>query len=815
MTSWITLYPHHYIAERQAFSERYPDFRASETELARENLCFVGEIVFGLNGEILRHPVVLDYPTDTPFKSPSLTPVKAVPDSTDWQAVDALSPGNILRMPPDYRRHQMPDGSLCLVEADSHLEADVISGIDVIRRAKAVFKAIAVGKPFPYRDSEQSELEAHFNRIGDIVLPPAFYDDKLQGRGRFFAFPHIDHIPIKPGYVHQSGFKRSLLVGTNISESTASGVETNALDSIAPATARAFTWLSDERLTFDGMSLDKELREAAFDGFWFDLPAEPAPCQVGHELEQVLADAGLADADAALERLLEEPERPALIGLRYPARDGGKEWLVLRLRPGDEIKTTDFAAAVKDDRRVIRDVAKAADVQALRVHPLTKPKLEVRNSTTLPSDLQKKTVVLFGVGALGGDVADVLAKAGVGHLILVDNDEMRLGNVIRHVSGIPSIGLKKVDAVRHSLWQHNPFLNVRPVFHRIGSDHSILEDVLKEADIAVATVADENVEMVINEAAVRLGKTVVYGRALRGGAAARVFRVRPTVDACKACLVKYRARSSDVPPEMHDIWIDLPQLEGEVVERECGRPVLAGSAVDLRFASDFTARAAIDEMSENQEWNHLIWSRDALQEISPEMSEPYTLVRQRFPPLQSCCVCRLPQTEVIRISGGAYEKMVQLVEKMPDVETGGVLIGFRDEDGVVHVLEATDAGPNAVEERTRFERDHEYCQECVNIAAAKLRTRGQYIGEWHSHCESKPMPSARDIESLTGIAGAANYLTKEPVMLIAGLNPESGKVSTIHGSCFPFGMRCVERKLIVESDPPSNDGGSPFQLDTP
>jgi integrative and conjugative element protein (TIGR02256 family) len=474
--------------------------------------------------------------------------------------------------------------------------------------------------------------------------------------------------------------------------------------------------------------------------------------------------------------------------------------LVLRLNPGDQIDTPEFREAVKEDPGVVRDVARGAEVQAFRVHHLSKPKLELRNANTLPGGLSDKTAVLFGVGAIGGDVAESLAKAGVGHLILVDSEEVRLGNVIRHISGIPSTGLRKVDAVRHSLWQHNPFLEVVAVPHRIGSDLDRLEGLLKDADLAIAAVADENVEMVINDAAIRMEKTVVYGRSLRGGAVARVFRVRPGVDACKMCLAQYRASQGEEPNAAEIKWIDLPPVQGEIVERECGRPVLAGSAVDLRFASDLTARAAIDELGVGQVWNHLIWSRDPLPDVSPALAEPYTVIRQLFPPRETCSVCRIPQTEKIVVSTAAHADIVGHSESKRDVETGGILIGFRDKKGSVQILEVTAAGPNAIEERTRFERDYEYCQKCIDDAAARLGTKGQYVGEWHSHHESDPQPSARDVESLTGIAQAANYLTNEPVMLIAGLDPASGKVKRMHGSCFPLGMRCIERELVLEDD---------------
>ena len=785
-------------------SKRFPTFRLSEKELSAGNLVFVGELVFGTHGSMRRKPVVLAYPLDTPFRVPTLTPVSVLPDGNDWAAADVLRPDNVFRMPEEYRRHQMPDGSICLIEADSHLLAESISGTLVLQRAKEVFKAIATGRPFPYPDSEQSELEAHFKRTGDIVLPPCFYDPSLSGRGLFYACFHVDFDPAQAGFILQNDPPRTLLVGVNISEATASGIELDFLNSVEPSVARAYPWLGNPELTFKGMTRNDRLRNVAVKGRWYDLAQEPEPCRNGAELEEILRQAGFDDATDAVERFAGDPDTLMLIGLRYPSRDGGKDWLVLRLVLGEEVNSPEFQQAVRADKREHRSVARAADVHCFRVHTLQQRDLQSRNANTLPTNLADKKVLILGVGAVGGDVAVTLAKAGIGQLTLVDSDELRLGNVIRHVSGLALTGLRKTDAVRHNVWQHNPYVDVEAVAQRIGEDPGRLEELMTESDLAVSTVADENVEMVINEVAIRLDLTVIYGRALRGGAASRIFRVRPGLDACKSCLARYRTHNQDTeaPHTSDPAWVDLPPLEDEIVDRECGRPILAGSAVDLRLTSDLTARATIDELSTGQDWNMLVWSRDTVPDASPAITEPYTLIRQSFKPRSDCPVCRRPQTEKIVVSEEARADIVRYTEDKPDVETGGILIGFRDTNGSMQVLAATAAGPKAVEERNRFERDHKYCQDRLDEAAAKYGEHGQYIGEWHSHLQTQPQPSARDIESLTGIADAPNYHTNEPIMLIAGLDPNSRKVKHINGSCFPLGMRCIDRDVVLATDQP-------------
>ena len=804
--SWIAVHPTWYALERDLLAHRFPEFNLSEVELAKGRLAYTGEIVIDRGVERHRKPVMLEYPAGTPYRAPVVVPLIELPSGDQWSVDETRK--RFLRMPEGYWRHQMHDGALCLIERDSYAREDPVHGADVLRRAKEVFKAIALGQPFPYRDSEESELEAHFERAGDIVLGEPFYDQTLTGRGKFYAFPHADCLQRSPAYVPQSNPPRLLFVGVNISQLSAAGFDVAWRNADTTALKRAFPWLSSDAFSYEGMSLNKELREAALEGWWYDLPTEPVPVTHGRDLESIFKSIGVTDVGAELQQVLPDlrPGR-GVIGFRYPSRHGDeKEWLVLLLNPTEDLEAPETRDAISRDARVVRDVLRAAPVLAFRTHALLRPALEIRNRGQVPTTLGTKTVLILGCGALGGDVAVTLAKAGVRKLMLQDSDAMRSGNAIRHVAPLTASGLRKVDAVRSQIWQHNPFVEVEVVPSDVTRNLREIEQTLATCDLAVSTMADEDVEMLLNEAAVRVERTVIYGRALRAGAGARIFRVRPGQDACKRCLSLYRSDAEraeiaeadgGAPDQKTSDWITLPPTDGEVVSRECGNPVLAGSAADLRIAADLTARAAMDELGAGVTWNTLLWSRDALPEVHPTLAEPYAIVRQTFTPHPACTVCGRPLTKEILITEGAYRDMVRLTEAKPNVETGGILIGYRDVAGSVHVLEVTDAGPNAVERATQFERDCDYCQTRVDDAARRLGARGQYVGEWHSHLEAKPRPSPRDIESLVGIAGAPNYLTDEPVMLIAGLDPTAGRVARVHASCFPIGKRCFERPYRV------------------
>ena len=59
-------------------------------------------------------------------------------------------------------------------------------------------------------------------------------------------------------------------------------------------------------------------------------------------------------------------------------------------------------------------------------------------------------VCIFGIGGVGGYVAEALARSGVGHLELVDNDVVCLSNLNRQIIAThQTLGQYKVDAMNH------------------------------------------------------------------------------------------------------------------------------------------------------------------------------------------------------------------------------------------------------------------------------------------------------------------------------------------------------------------------------
>ncbi len=71
--------------------------------------------------------------------------------------------------------------------------------------------------------------------------------------------------------------------------------------------------------------------------------------------------------------------------------------------------------------------------------------------------LKAARVAIFGIGGVGGYVAEALARSGVGSLELIDSDTICLSNLNRQIiATLPDLGRYKVDVMKERILSINP-----------------------------------------------------------------------------------------------------------------------------------------------------------------------------------------------------------------------------------------------------------------------------------------------------------------------------------------------------------------------
>ncbi|MGO3123321.1 MAG: HesA/MoeB/ThiF family protein [Advenella sp.] len=148
--------------------------------------------------------------------------------------------------------------------------------------------------------------------------------------------------------------------------------------------------------------------------------------------------------------------------------------------------------------------------------------------------LLASSVLILGLGGLGSPVAAYLASAGVGRLVLVDDDQVELSNLQRQIIHTTArIGQSKAESALAAIGQINPDCGVDTVVERVDTDR--LGQLLAGVDIIVDCTDNFRTRQAINEVCVAHAKPFVSGAAIRFAGQVTVFDTRHADSPCYAC----------------------------------------------------------------------------------------------------------------------------------------------------------------------------------------------------------------------------------------------------------------------------------------
>lgn len=154
--------------------------------------------------------------------------------------------------------------------------------------------------------------------------------------------------------------------------------------------------------------------------------------------------------------------------------------------------------------------------------------------------LAAATVAIVGCGATGAAAAALLARAGVGTLILVDRDFVEQSNLQRQVlfdEADAEAATPKAEAARRQISRFNSGIEVRAHVADLVPDN--IHAVLANADLILDATDNFETRYLINDYAVeqsRPEKPVPWIYAAAVGAYAATMNILPGKTACLACL---------------------------------------------------------------------------------------------------------------------------------------------------------------------------------------------------------------------------------------------------------------------------------------
>ncbi len=155
-------------------------------------------------------------------------------------------------------------------------------------------------------------------------------------------------------------------------------------------------------------------------------------------------------------------------------------------------------------------------------------------------------VLIVGCGALGSAHAESLARAGVGHLRIVDRDFVEPSNLQRQTLFTESDAekrLPKAIAAANHLHEINSEIEVEP--HILDVNHSSIEHLTEDCDVVIDGTDNFATRYLINDACVKHNTNWIYGAAV--GSYGVTMTIRPHQTACLRCVFEEAPPAASAP----------------------------------------------------------------------------------------------------------------------------------------------------------------------------------------------------------------------------------------------------------------------------
>lgn len=183
------------------------------------------------------------------------------------------------------------------------------------------------------------------------------------------------------------------------------------------------------------------------------------------------------------------------------------------------------------------------------------------------------TVLIVGVGGLGCPAAMYLAAAGLGHLILADDDTVELTNLQRQIAHSQTdLGKSKVASAQSTLEGLNSDVKLTLINEKL--EGAALDAAVKQADLVLDACDNFTTRFAVNRSCIEHKVPLVSGAAIKMEGQVAVFDNQQTESPCYQCL--YRAgNDADASCSTNGVMAPLVGIIGsvqamEAIKQICG-----------------------------------------------------------------------------------------------------------------------------------------------------------------------------------------------------------------------------------------------------
>ena len=156
--------------------------------------------------------------------------------------------------------------------------------------------------------------------------------------------------------------------------------------------------------------------------------------------------------------------------------------------------------------------------------------------------ISSSKVFIVGAGGLGSPVADLLCRAGVGEIGIIDHDKVSLSNLNRQtLFNSSDINKYKVQVLKQKLKRINPLVKINIFKKKI--DKKNINYLISKYQIIVDASDNFETKFLLNEKSIEFQKKLVVGAISRFDGHIFVFNFKNKKNACLQCF--YQEKPSD------------------------------------------------------------------------------------------------------------------------------------------------------------------------------------------------------------------------------------------------------------------------------
>ena len=159
-------------------------------------------------------------------------------------------------------------------------------------------------------------------------------------------------------------------------------------------------------------------------------------------------------------------------------------------------------------------------------------------------NISRSFAVVVGAGAIGSAAAEMLIRAGIGRIRIIDKDFVELSNLQRQSLFIEEdIGKAKAQAAAEKLAQINSGAHVEPIIQEFSPENA--ESLVSNADVVLDATDNMETRFAINDVCAKVGKPWIFAGAA-GGTCMSMFVV-PGKTPCLRCIFRHLPSDAKLP----------------------------------------------------------------------------------------------------------------------------------------------------------------------------------------------------------------------------------------------------------------------------